>query len=281
MNLLKILLLVGVAQALGQDCSFKYNSDQDATTITCVHVQEGAQVDISAFDQDCSFVYNAKLKLTKITCIHEQEGSNVDIRQFAKTSTEEDVVSLSSDRHVGSGYSEPEDLVDNHTYEGDGGIEYGFHNYTGGAGSYTLNTDPEGYPCFFDDPVELEDKSEHIKGDIFIFIITILCKKIGWDNIFWSIPKVMYLFLSLGFFLYVIYITIRLFLSQEEVAPPPEPERGGNVDARLECSICLNTQRSVALVPCGHTFCSTCTQEFNGECPVCRQAFDQTQRLYF
>jgi hypothetical protein len=47
------------------------------------------------------------------------------------------------------------------------------------------------------------------------------------------------------------------------------------------CSICTTERVCWALVPCGHTFCNTCTQKQRSQCFVCRTTLRDRQRLYF
>jgi hypothetical protein len=41
----------------------------------------------------------------------------------------------------------------------------------------------------------------------------------------------------------------------------------------LGCKVCFKHKISVALVKCGHTFCNSCTIQFNNKCAVCRTLF--------
>jgi len=41
----------------------------------------------------------------------------------------------------------------------------------------------------------------------------------------------------------------------------------------LECRVCLANKISVVLTRCGHTFCDSCTLQFDGKCAVCRTHF--------
>ncbi len=41
----------------------------------------------------------------------------------------------------------------------------------------------------------------------------------------------------------------------------------------LECKICLINKICVVLTKCGHTFCYTCTRQFNNKCATCRTPF--------
>jgi hypothetical protein len=46
------------------------------------------------------------------------------------------------------------------------------------------------------------------------------------------------------------------------------------------CSICLNEPVTQVLVPCGHTFCSTCSRKQQISCYICRGGIRERIRLY-
>ena len=48
-----------------------------------------------------------------------------------------------------------------------------------------------------------------------------------------------------------------------------------------QCSICLVEPVSFVIVPCGHTFCSTCSKKQNTTCYICRGAIKERVKLYF
>jgi hypothetical protein len=48
-----------------------------------------------------------------------------------------------------------------------------------------------------------------------------------------------------------------------------------------QCSICLTEPISYASVPCGHTFCSTCSKKQGATCYICRGAVRERTKLYF
>jgi hypothetical protein len=48
-----------------------------------------------------------------------------------------------------------------------------------------------------------------------------------------------------------------------------------------QCSICLVEPVSFVIVPCGHTFCSTCSKKQNTTCYICRGAIRERVKLYF
>lgn len=47
------------------------------------------------------------------------------------------------------------------------------------------------------------------------------------------------------------------------------------------CPICITEHVSFAIVPCGHTFCSTCSRRMSMECGVCRGKIRERMKLYF
>lgn len=47
------------------------------------------------------------------------------------------------------------------------------------------------------------------------------------------------------------------------------------------CSICLNDPVGMAIVPCGHTFCLTCTRKMSMECYICRGKIKERMKLFF
>jgi len=52
-------------------------------------------------------------------------------------------------------------------------------------------------------------------------------------------------------------------------------------DAEPQCSICLLEPVSYTIVPCGHTFCSTCSKKQNTTCYICRGIIRERVKLYF
>jgi hypothetical protein len=48
-----------------------------------------------------------------------------------------------------------------------------------------------------------------------------------------------------------------------------------------QCSICLVEPVSFVIVPCGHTFCSTCSKKQNTTCYICRGTIKERVKLYF
>lgn len=48
-----------------------------------------------------------------------------------------------------------------------------------------------------------------------------------------------------------------------------------------QCSICLIEPVSFTIVPCGHTFCSTCSKKQNTTCYICRGGIRERVKLYF
>jgi ATP-dependent Lon protease len=47
------------------------------------------------------------------------------------------------------------------------------------------------------------------------------------------------------------------------------------------CSICFNEQIQYAIIPCGHTFCTTCIKRHIVNCSVCRGQIRDRVRIYF
>ena len=54
-----------------------------------------------------------------------------------------------------------------------------------------------------------------------------------------------------------------------------------SVDKEPLCSICLNEPVGYALVPCGHTFCNTCSKRQMTQCYMCRSQIRERVRLFF
>lgn len=48
-----------------------------------------------------------------------------------------------------------------------------------------------------------------------------------------------------------------------------------------QCSICLIEPVACAIVPCGHTFCGSCTKKQNTTCFICRSNIRERIKLYF
>lgn len=46
------------------------------------------------------------------------------------------------------------------------------------------------------------------------------------------------------------------------------------------CNICMNENISFALIPCGHTFCNSCTQKTRYSCFICRSNVQQKMKIY-
>lgn len=54
-----------------------------------------------------------------------------------------------------------------------------------------------------------------------------------------------------------------------------------NNESEPQCSICLAEPVSNAIVPCGHTFCVTCSKKQNTTCYICRGQIRERIKLYF
>lgn len=48
-----------------------------------------------------------------------------------------------------------------------------------------------------------------------------------------------------------------------------------------QCSICLIETVSMAIVPCGHTFCASCAKKQNTNCYICRGSIRERIKLFF
>jgi Zinc finger, C3HC4 type (RING finger) len=48
-----------------------------------------------------------------------------------------------------------------------------------------------------------------------------------------------------------------------------------------QCTICLTDPVTMAIVPCGHTFCGSCAKKQNTACYICRGTIRERIRLYF
>ena len=48
-----------------------------------------------------------------------------------------------------------------------------------------------------------------------------------------------------------------------------------------ECSICMQQEADIVLVPCGHLcVCHCCASRLQGVCPICRANTSQAVRVY-
>lgn len=54
-----------------------------------------------------------------------------------------------------------------------------------------------------------------------------------------------------------------------------------NSDSTFACPVCLKNQANCFLMPCGHTFCNSCTAKAAGKCFICRQGFSKVGNLFF
>jgi len=51
-------------------------------------------------------------------------------------------------------------------------------------------------------------------------------------------------------------------------------------DVQTPCTICMAAEIDTVLIPCGHTFCKTCSKHANNICFLCRTTVLQTQRIF-
>lgn len=70
---------------------------------------------------------------------------------------------------------------------------------------------------------------------------------------------------------------LKLFLFDIKPTPPTK------VFINCSCPICLEKYNNnhIALIPCGHTFCSNCLEMVNGTCPVCRSKYEHHFSLQY
>jgi hypothetical protein len=54
-----------------------------------------------------------------------------------------------------------------------------------------------------------------------------------------------------------------------------------SVEKEPLCCVCLNESVSLALVPCGHTFCNGCGMRQSGSCFMCRSSIKDKVKLFF
>ena len=65
-------------------------------------------------------------------------------------------------------------------------------------------------------------------------------------------------------------------------APPAAPPPPVAQPSTQECPLCMDGDREIALVPCGHVLCAGCAGRHAREsCPMCRQDVASTMRVYF
>jgi hypothetical protein len=78
------------------------------------------------------------------------------------------------------------------------------------------------------------------------------------------------------------YITL-LHLYQKHIALRDAIHffKTGSNSSEPLCPVCLNESVSAAIVPCGHTFCSTCAKRQTTECCVCRGRIRDRLKLFF
>ena len=70
---------------------------------------------------------------------------------------------------------------------------------------------------------------------------------------------------------------------QDALEPLPEENDAGPADVdQALCVICMEDEKSHALVPCGHRcLCGRCSEAIaDKQCPVCRQGFVAVLRVF-
>jgi hypothetical protein len=49
----------------------------------------------------------------------------------------------------------------------------------------------------------------------------------------------------------------------------------------IQCTICIDHKKNCVLDPCGHTFCSDCTNRFKQQnCPICSKPFSKALPIF-
>ena len=50
---------------------------------------------------------------------------------------------------------------------------------------------------------------------------------------------------------------------------------------KLECTVCMENERNVMLMPCRHVAtCAACASQLKGCCPICRRPVESTHQVY-
>lgn len=49
---------------------------------------------------------------------------------------------------------------------------------------------------------------------------------------------------------------------------------------KFQCTICYENEINVCLMPCGHTFCTPCSEKLKKKCFACNGAVTETTKLY-
>jgi hypothetical protein len=55
---------------------------------------------------------------------------------------------------------------------------------------------------------------------------------------------------------------------------------GSSLPSEPVCAICLNDSISYAIVPCGHTFCVSCSRKMPYECGICRSKIKERMKIF-
>jgi len=72
-----------------------------------------------------------------------------------------------------------------------------------------------------------------------------------------------------------LYHSNKKITEQKEITSSPS----ASASQSSECTICLDTKVSIALIPCGHTFCQQCVLRLD-KCAICRKSIQSQLRIY-
>ena len=50
-------------------------------------------------------------------------------------------------------------------------------------------------------------------------------------------------------------------------------------DFLILCDICMESDKTIALIPCGHVYCELCSKDLK-DCPVCREKIREKLKLF-
>jgi len=72
----------------------------------------------------------------------------------------------------------------------------------------------------------------------------------------------------------------KLANKERSTSPPKEEKKQEQEeDSRLICAICMDREKNVALIPCGHRFCSQCARDLE-KCPMDRSIIKDRLRTF-